>query len=108
GAGGGAAGRSAPGHRGPVPGDGRPSRSRARPARVPGPLGPRRGRVTAAAEDRAMADGRWTEDLLDRMRGAGDPLADSTVGQVFAKGRVAAVNELLTRLVRNDDVPAGP
>ncbi len=55
-----------------------------------------------------MADGRWTEDLLDRMRGVGDPLADSTVGQVFAKGRVAAVNDLLTRLVRNDDVPAGP
>jgi hypothetical protein len=55
-----------------------------------------------------MADGRWTEDLLDRMRREGDPLADSTVKAVFDKGQVAAVNDLLTRLVRNDDVPAGP
>jgi hypothetical protein len=55
-----------------------------------------------------MADGRWTEDLLDRMRREGDPLADSTVKAVFDKGQVAAVNDLLTSLVRNDDVPAGP
>jgi ER-bound oxygenase mpaB/B'/Rubber oxygenase, catalytic domain len=55
-----------------------------------------------------MADDRWTGDLLDRMRQAGDPLADSTVRAVFDKGEVAAVNELLTRLVRNDDIPAGP
>jgi ER-bound oxygenase mpaB/B'/Rubber oxygenase, catalytic domain len=55
-----------------------------------------------------MAEGRWTEELLDRMRRVGDPLADSTVKAVFEKGEVAAVNDLLTRLVRNDDVPAGP
>jgi ER-bound oxygenase mpaB/B'/Rubber oxygenase, catalytic domain len=55
-----------------------------------------------------MADDRWTADLLDRMRLVGDPLADATVKAVFDKGQVAAVNELLTRLVRNDDVPAGP
>ena len=55
-----------------------------------------------------MADGRWTEDLFDRMRRVGDPLADSTVRAVFEKGEVAAVNDLLTRLVRNDDVPTGP
>ncbi len=55
-----------------------------------------------------MADDRWTADLLDRMRRAGDPLADSTVRAVFDKGEVAAVNELLTRLVRNDDIPPGP
>jgi len=55
-----------------------------------------------------MADGRWTEDLLDRMRRVGDPLADSAIRAVFEKGEVAAVNDLLTRLVRNDDVPAGP
>jgi hypothetical protein len=42
------------------------------------------------------------------MRREGDPLADSTVRAVFDKGAVAAVNELLTTLVRNDDVPAGP
>ena len=55
-----------------------------------------------------MADGRWTEDLLDRMRGEGDPLADSTVKAVFEKGEVRAVNDLLSRLVRNDGIPAGP
>lgn len=55
-----------------------------------------------------MANDRWTADLLDRMRREADPLADSTVQAVFDKGQVAAVNELLTRLVRNDDVPAGP
>jgi mpaB/rubber oxygenase-like protein len=55
-----------------------------------------------------MADDRWTGDLLDRMRRAGDPLADSTVRAVFDKGEVVAVNELLTRLVRNDDIPPGP
>ena len=55
-----------------------------------------------------MADDRWSDDLLDRMRREGDPLADSTVQAVFGKGTVAAVNELLTTLVRNDDVPAGP
>jgi hypothetical protein len=55
-----------------------------------------------------MADDRWTEELLARMRREGDPLADSTVKAVFEKGAVAAVNDLLTRLVRNDDVPPGP
>jgi len=55
-----------------------------------------------------MADDRWSDGLLDRMRREGDPLADSTVKAVFDKGTVAAVNELLTKLVRNDDIPAGP
>ena len=55
-----------------------------------------------------MADARWSEVVLDRMRLEGDPLADSTVKAVFDKGTVAAVNELLTKLVRNDDIPAGP
>lgn len=55
-----------------------------------------------------MANDRWTDALLDRMRREGDPLADATVKSVFDKGQVAAVNDLLTRLVRNDDVPAGP
>jgi hypothetical protein len=55
-----------------------------------------------------MADDRWSVAVLDRMRREGDPLADSTVKAVFDKGTVAAVNELLTKLVRNDDIPAGP
>jgi hypothetical protein len=55
-----------------------------------------------------MADDRWSVAVLDRMRREGDPLADATVRAVFDKGTVAAVNELLTKLVRNDDIPAGP
>lgn len=52
-----------------------------------------------------MPDDRWTDDLLDRARQQGDPLADATVAAVFDKGAVAAVNRLLTTLVRNDGVP---
>jgi mpaB/rubber oxygenase-like protein len=55
-----------------------------------------------------MAEDQWSVALLDRMRREGDPLADATVRAVFDKGTVAAVNELLTRLVRNDDIPDGP
>ena len=55
-----------------------------------------------------MANDRWSVDLLDRMRREGDPLADATVRAVFDQGAVAAVNELMTTLVRNDDIPAGP
>ena len=55
-----------------------------------------------------MADDRWSGAVLDRMRREGDPLADATIRAVFDKGAVAAVNELLTKLVRNDDIPAGP
>jgi len=55
-----------------------------------------------------MADDRWSDELLDRMRRESDPLADATVRAVFGKGAVAAVNQLLTTLVRNDDIPAGP
>ena len=55
-----------------------------------------------------MARDPWSVELLDRMRREGDPLADATVKAVFDKGTVAAVNELLTKLVRNDDIPAGP
>jgi hypothetical protein len=53
-----------------------------------------------------MADARWSDELLDRRRREGDPLADRTVQAVFDKGAVAAVNRLLTTLVRNDGVPA--
>jgi hypothetical protein len=55
-----------------------------------------------------MATDPWSVDRLDRMRREGDPLADATVKAVFDKGTVAAVNDLLTKLVRNDDIPAGP
>ena len=47
-----------------------------------------------------MATGPWSVEQLDRMRGEGDPLADSTVKAVFDKGTVGAVNELLTKLER--------
>ncbi|HUI54148.1 MAG TPA: oxygenase MpaB family protein [Bryobacteraceae bacterium] len=47
----------------------------------------------------------WTNDLLDRMRGQADPLADQAVGQVFADGEIQAVNSLMQRLVENDGIP---
>jgi mpaB/rubber oxygenase-like protein len=61
--------------------------------------------LASARGDGAMADDRWSDALLDGMRREGDPLADATVKAVFDAGAVAAVNRLLTTLVRNDDVP---
>lgn len=48
---------------------------------------------------------RWTDDLLDKMRGLGDPLADEAVAALFQEGQITAVNRLLSQLVSNDYVP---
>ena len=48
---------------------------------------------------------RWSDELLDRMRREGDPVADATVAEIFRKGEVAAVNALLIQLIHNDDPP---
>jgi ER-bound oxygenase mpaB/B'/Rubber oxygenase, catalytic domain len=44
----------------------------------------------------------WSDDLLDQMRGIGDPMADEAVGQVFADGSIEAVNAMMRTLVEND------
>jgi squalene cyclase len=51
---------------------------------------------------------RWKEDLLDRMRGQGDPHADNLIQTAFAGDGVRSSNELLSRLRHNDDpLPPG-
>ncbi len=52
------------------------------------------------------ASQRWTSELLDRMRGVGDPEADAVIAELFAKGEVGAVNALLQTLVKNDGLPS--
>jgi hypothetical protein len=51
-----------------------------------------------------MAGGsaRWTDALLDSMREKTDPVADDPVGDVFDRGGVDAVNDVLRTLVRVD------
>jgi ER-bound oxygenase mpaB/B'/Rubber oxygenase, catalytic domain len=51
-----------------------------------------------------MAGGssRWTDALLDSMREKGDPVADDPVADVFKRGGVGAVNNILRTLVRVD------
>ena len=42
------------------------------------------------------------------MRAQGDPEADAVIREIFEKGEVGAVNDLLRRLVENDEpVPPG-
>jgi hypothetical protein len=47
------------------------------------------------------ADG-WNDTLLDTMRTQGDPPADAVIREIFARGQVAAVNQLMQQLFRND------
>ena len=49
-----------------------------------------------------QAESRWTDALLDRMRGIADPVADRSVAAVLDRGGVAAVNDLMQHLVRVD------
>src|ERR1041385_7181927 len=48
---------------------------------------------------------KWPDTLLAQARTLGDPLADRTIGEIFEHGEVARVNDLLTTLIRNDEVP---
>lgn len=52
----------------------------------------------------ANSNSRWTDALLDPMRGQADPLADKPVAQVLERGGVDAVNELMQTLVRVDQL----
>jgi len=49
---------------------------------------------------------RWTDELLDQKRQRGDGLADRVVAQLFEEGDIAAVNALMSTLVRNDGLPS--
>jgi hypothetical protein len=50
----------------------------------------------------AIRSSRWTGDLLDHMRGLGDPVADAAVAAVLEHGSVDAVNAVMHTLVRVD------
>src|SRR5690242_409015 len=52
-----------------------------------------------------MDSGRFSDELLERMRGEGDPLADDAVRRIFAERETGSVSELLGRLVANDQLP---
>jgi len=48
---------------------------------------------------------RFSDDLLDEMRAAGDPPADKVVARLFDEQAIDGVNRLMKLLVNNDDVP---
>jgi hypothetical protein len=50
----------------------------------------------------ASGSSRWTDELLDRMRELGDPVADGPVAAVLDSGGVDAVNAMMQTLVRVD------
>src|SRR5690606_32146204 len=46
---------------------------------------------------------RFTDELLDRMRQEGDPLADAAVATLLQSEDEAAIQRLMNTLIRNDD-----
>jgi hypothetical protein len=48
----------------------------------------------------------WTDAQLDQLRQQGDPPADQMIARVFAQGDVAAVNQVLTHFLDNQDADA--
>jgi hypothetical protein len=44
-------------------------------------------------------------NVLDTMRGVGDPVADSAVRKVYEEGLLGPANQLLQLIVRNDQLP---
>jgi hypothetical protein len=54
------------------------------------------------------AESMWTDELLDSMRRAGDPVADAAIEQVYAEGRAEHVRKALAGFDRNTDgIPDG-
>jgi len=49
----------------------------------------------------------WTRAELDKLRMRGDPVADEAVAKIYARGEVAAVNDLLHHIVTNDQLVPG-
>jgi hypothetical protein len=48
---------------------------------------------------------RWGDARLEPLRTQGDPAADAAIAEIFARGEVAAVNQLIGQLFRNSAVP---
>ncbi|MEU1307728.1 oxygenase MpaB family protein [Streptomyces cinnamoneus] len=54
-----------------------------------------------------MTISRWTDELLDPMRGAGDPLADAAIAETYALGKQEQVRQALRGFGQSGDaVPA--
>jgi hypothetical protein len=51
-----------------------------------------------------MPSTQWTDNFLDSMRHATDPLADNAVDELFKQGEVEYVNSLMRELLRNDQI----
>ncbi len=47
----------------------------------------------------------WTDAFLDEMRTIGDVEADAVIAELYEKGEVTAVDDLMKTLVRNDGLP---
>ncbi|MEU5299437.1 oxygenase MpaB family protein [Streptomyces noursei] len=59
-------------------------------------------------EEAEMPAGGWTDELLDRMRKAGDPAADAAIEETYASGEQERVRQALHGFGRNGDaVPDG-
>ncbi|MER8101388.1 oxygenase MpaB family protein [Kitasatospora sp. NPDC094016] len=55
-----------------------------------------------------MTANGWTDELLDRMRGTGDPLADDAIAETYRLGQQEQVRQTLLGFGRDSDtVPAG-
>ncbi len=54
-----------------------------------------------AAKGNAMSQS-WSPELLDRMRRTADPLADDTISELFGRGQIALVNQVLDHLSGNN------
>ncbi|MBD0671182.1 oxygenase MpaB family protein [Streptomyces sp. CBMA156] len=55
-----------------------------------------------------MAANGWTDDLLDLMRGTGDPLGDAAIAETYALGQQEQVRQTLLGFGRNSEaVPGG-
>ncbi len=48
---------------------------------------------------------KWPDTFLASMRQVGDPLADATIAKIFERCQIQRVNQLLTTLIHNDDIP---
>lgn len=51
-----------------------------------------------------MPSSQWTNDFLDSMRSVTDPPADQAVRELFEQGEVGAVNQLMSDMLKNDQL----
>jgi hypothetical protein len=57
------------------------------------------------AHERSEGEGRWTDELLDRMRHRADPEADAVVARYFEETAGAGPHKFFRQLASNTDLP---